>query len=239
MTHYTVQEIEELDRVAVLGSLEIRQMMELAGFHMLAVFEREHISKNSTVAVVCGKGNKGGDGLSAVRHLVNHGWKNISVVLADENIKPDPAHHLALIKKMQVPTAVYTGQEKEKEEARKTIEGADIILDSLIGYHLDGAPRGVFAELISAVNKSPARVIAYDLPSGADATTGECPGACVSAEATLTLAVPKKLFETERGEKLSGTVYVADIGIPAAFYDAVIPGSRPDFSGHGVIEYAP
>jgi len=235
MYHSTTQEIEELDRVAVAGGLEIRQMMELAGFHMLAVFGKEKISKESAIAVVCGKGNKGGDGLSAARHLYNHGWENISVVLADENIKPDTAHHLALLKKMQMPISVYTEREKEKEEARKIIANADVILDSLIGYHLDGAPRGVFAELISAVNKSRALVIAYDLPSGADATTGECPGVCVTADATLTLAVPKKLFETEAGRALSGTVYVADIGIPRAFYDAVVPGSRPDFPPSGML----
>ncbi len=233
--HYTTKEIEELDRVAVAGGLEIRQMMELAGFHMVSVFEKEKISKKDAVVVVCGKGNKGGDGLSAVRHLFNHGWKNISVVLADENIKPDPAHHCALLTKMNIPISVY--KEQEKEKMQKKITGADVIIDSLIGYHLLGAPRGVFVTLIEVIQKSKARVISYDLPSGADATTGECTGVCVHADATLTLAVPKKLFETEAGKALSGTVYVADIGIPALFYDAVIPDSRPDFSNEGVVEY--
>ena len=233
--HYTTKEIEELDRVAVAGGLEIRQMMELAGFTMVSVFEKEGVSKENTVVVVCGKGNKGGDGLSAARHLYNHGWKNISVVLADENIKPDPAHHLALLEKMHVPISVY--KEQKALAVRKIIKNADIVIDALIGYHLEGAPRGVFATLIKVIRKSTARVIAYDLPSGADATTGECRGVCVKAHVTLTLAIPKKIFETKSGKALSGAVFVADIGIPALFYDTVIPGSRPDFPPEGVAEY--
>jgi len=232
MFHYSTKEIEELDRIAVENGLEIRQMMELAGFHMVSVFEKEKIAQDGAVVIVCGKGNKGGDGLSAARHLVNHGWKNISVVLADAGLKPDGAHHLALAQKMGIPIFIY---EKQKAEAGEKIMNAGIIIDSLIGYHLEGAPRGVFAELISLMNKSSARVISYDLPSGADPTTGVCEGECVRADATLTLAIPKKLFETESGRALSGAVYIADIGIPAAFYNKVIPRSRPAFPPSGLL----
>lgn len=232
MMHYTMQEIEELDRVAVQGGLEIRQMMELAGFHMVQVFEKENVSRESAIAIVCGKGNKGGDGFSAARHLVNHGWSDVSVVLADEALKPDPAHHLALLKNIGILVHAYAD---DMPAAKKAIERADVIVDSLIGYHLSGAPRAAFAELIDLIGESRARVIAYDVPSGADIATGECAGACVTADATLTLAIPKTLFETHRGRSHSGRVYVADIGIPAAFYDRVIRGSRPDFGGTGVI----
>lgn len=230
MIHYTTEEIEALDRIAVERGLPVRQMMELAGFHMVSVFEREKIPKNSTVAIVCGKGNKGGDGLSAARHLYNYGWKNISIILADADLKPDPAHHLALVEKMNLPVLMHAGAAKE------AITGADVIVDALIGYHISGVPRGAFAELIEAIHESSARTISYDLPSGADPSTGECE-LCVNADATLSLAVPKKLFETEAGKRLSGTIYVADIGIPSVFYNAVRPSSRPDFPFSGIIEY--
>jgi len=235
MFHYSEKEIEELDRVAVADGLEIRQMMELAGFHMIALFDKENVFKESTVAIVCGKGNKGGDGLSAARHLVNHGWKHITVVLADTDLKPDGAHHLALLEKMQIPILVYGTEQKE---ARGAIAHAEVVIDALIGYHLDGAPRGAFAELIEIIEKSAARIISYDIPSGANPTTGVCAGACIQASATLTLAIPKKLLETETGRTMSGRVYVADIGIPQMFYDAVALGSRPDFSDEGIIRYA-
>lgn len=233
MLHYSTKEIEMLDRIAVENGLEIRQMMELAGFHMVSVFEAEKISKNSAVTIVCGKGNKGGDGLSAARHLANHGWNTVSVILADTDVQPDPAHHLALLENIGIPIHSYV---ENPQAAKDEIKRADIIIDSLIGYHLDGAPRGVFAGLIAVMNESRGRVIAYDVPSGADPTTGVCEGVCVAAEVTVTLAVPKKLFETPAGAELSGTVYVADIGIPAVFYDRVIPDSRPNFSG-GIMEY--
>lgn len=232
MTHYTMQEIEELDRVAVQGGLEIRQMMELAGFHMVQVFEKENVSRESAITIVCGKGNKGGDGLSAARHLVNHGWSDVSVVLASSELKRDQAHHLALLKNISMPIHAYAD---DMPAAKKAIERADVIVDSLIGYHLAGAARGAPAELIGLIGESGARVIAYDVPSGADATTGECAGECITADATLTLAIPKTLFQNDAGCSRSGRVYVADIGIPAAFYDRVIHGSRPDFGGAGVI----
>lgn len=231
MIHYSTKDIEALDRIAVEGGLEVRQMMELAGFHMVSVFEQEKISKGGAIAVVCGKGNKGGDGLSAARHLYNHGWKNISIILADADLRPDPAHHLALLTKMNLPVYSYADGGKEAEGI---ILSAGTVIDALIGYHLEGAPRGAFAELIEVVNKSRARVVSYDLPSGADPTTGLCEGICVKADVTLTLAVPKKLFETAEGKAISGTVYIADLGIPSAFYDEVIPGSRPDFSGESL-----
>lgn len=233
MIFYSTKEIEALDNVAVESGLQIRQMMELAGFHMVSVFEKERVPKNVAIVIVCGKGNKGGDGLSAARHLINHGWGRVSVILADTELKPDPAHHLALLKNIGIPVRVYGGN---LQAAQNEIAHADVIIDSLIGYHLAGAPRGVFAELISQIGESVARVIAYDVPSGADATTGICAGACIMASATLTLAVPKKFFETEEGRAHSGVVYVADIGIPGVFYDRVIPASRPDFRGEGVIK---
>lgn len=232
MLLYTAKEIETLDRIAVESGLEIRQMMELAGFHMAHMFEQEDIPKESAIVIVCGTGNKGGDGLSAARHLVNYGWKRVSVVLVSFELKPDAAHHLALLKHMDIPIHKYSN---DTHAARELIGSADSIIDALIGYHLNGAPRGDFAELIESVGMSSARVVAYDLPSGADATTGVCAGACITADVTLTLAVPKKLFETKNGKVHAGAVHVADIGIPAVLYDRVIANSRPDFPATGVL----
>jgi len=225
MYYATAKEMEMLDRLAVENGLEIRQMMELAGWHMLSVFRRLKISKQARIAVVVGKGNKGGDGLSATRNLVNGGW-NVKAILADKEITPDSEHQLSLLEKMGVSISFYT---EDSERTKQAIRESDIIIDALIGYHLEGVPRGVFKELIEMMNESGKRIIAYDLPSGVNATTGECLEPCIQAFATLSLAMPKKVFETEQGRAASGKVFVADIGIPEFLYNQIAQGSRPDF----------
>lgn len=104
-----------------------------------------------------------------------------------------------------------------------------MIVDALIGYHLDGPPRGKWRKLIDVMNSSQKKIISYDLPSGASAA-GKCLKSCVKANATLTLALPKKIFKTKQGKKISGKVFLADIGIPSFLYDKIKKNIRPDFS---------
>jgi len=225
MYYATAQEMEKLDRLVVEQGLEIRQMMELAGWHMVSLFDNLKISKHTNILVVVGKGNKGGDGLCAARHLVNYGW-NVKILLLSRAISKDSAHHLKLLEKMQVSI-------KDFSKSKESIKQCDILVDALIGYHLDGTPRGVFKEAIQEMNNSGKNIISYDLPSGIDPDTGECLEFCIQAFATLSLVMPKKLFETEQGKAKSGHIFVADIGIPTFLYDQIAPGSRPVFDTAG------
>lgn len=224
----TARDMSLLDKRAVMRGLAIRQMMELAGWHMLELFQELGFDQPQRVVVCAGKGNKGGDGLAAARHLANHGH-TIFVALATSRaeLKPDPAHHLHLLDEMGIPIMQY---EKDPDRVKREVAKADVVIDALIGYRLDGAPRGVFADLIKLLQRHP-RVVSYDIPSGLDASTGEAYEPCVSASATLTLALPKRAFQTKSGAEKSGTLYVADLGIPAEVYDTVKKGSRPDFKG--------
>jgi NAD(P)H-hydrate epimerase len=232
MYYSTAKEMEKLDELAVAHGLDIAQMMELAGWHMLTVFDELSIREDKKITVVAGKGNKGGDGLSAARHLQNHGY-TVSVVLASRELKSDPQHHLKLLEKMQTPVIAY---DKDKSHSEQLIAEADVVIDALLGYHLEGSPRGVFADLISRINTSNALIIAYDMPSGVDATSGECFAPCIRADATLTLAMPKKVFQTESGHRNSGKVFLGDIGIPELLYNQLAKGSAPDFGNKGVIQ---
>lgn len=224
----TAAEMERLDELAVASGLEIRQMMELAGWHMRFVFDDLTIDHAAPIAIVCGTGNKGGDGLAAARHLINHGFSSISVVLMREEVKLDAAHHLALLEQMGVPIAYGSTGES-------WIRDATVVIDALIGYHLDGPPRGIFAETIEQIRVSDATVIAYDIPSGIDATSGQCLGPCIQADATLTLALAKRGLLEEEGKQHSGTIYLADIGIPAFLYHQIAAKSRPSFPAQGVL----
>jgi len=228
MYYSTEKQMEKLDILAVKYGLQIRQMMELAGWHMVEVFRRLKIQKRKKIVIVVGKGNKGGDGLCAGRHLINQGWKKVLVVLVSRQMSEDTEHHLKLLQKMEVKILLYP---RQKRKARQEIAKAGILIDSLIGYHLKGAPRRNFKELIELMNAVNKKIIAYDLPSGLDTTTGECLEPCIRAWATLTLALPKRAFKTRAGRVVSGKIFLGDIGIPGFLYDKIASGSRPSFGG--------
>jgi len=225
MYYVTKKEIAKLDKLAVKNGLEIRQMMELAGWQMISLFKKLKIPQAAGIVIVCGKGNKGGDGLSAARHLVNNGWK-VSVVLLLKNLKDDPKHHLKLLKKMNVPVILYS---KNKAQAQRVIKNSKVLIDALIGYNLKGAPRGLFGEVIKFMNNTRNKIIAYDLPSGVNTTSGQCLSPCIKAYATLSLAIPKRAFNYKQSRSVCGKIFVADIGIPKFLYNKVHLRSRPSF----------
>ncbi len=233
--HYaSSQDMALLDDLAVRHGLQIRQMMELAAFHMVALFDILHIAKDSKVVILAGKGNNGGDGIAAARHLVNYGWKRVRIVLAEseQQLTPDAAHHLALAKKMRLP---ILHADVHEEDIASDITDADVIIDALLGYRLEGNPRGTYATLISHANHSHAEVISYDLPSGMNANTGGCADPSIIADATLMLALPKTCCQTRQDNTHLGDVYLADLGIPVWMYDLVSPGARPHFQSTGLL----
>jgi NAD(P)H-hydrate epimerase len=93
------------------------------------------------------------------------------------------------------------------------ISEATVVIDALIGYSLQGAPRGNTARLIEASNRWAKNVIALDIPSGVDATTGESPGLSIQTDRTVTLALPKRGLDPSMYD-----LYLTDIGIPPEVY---------------------
>ena len=112
---------------------------------------------------------------------------------------------------------------------RRQVEPADVTIDALIGYSLRGAPRGRTAELIAQL--ADRTIVALDTPSGLDVTTGTTPGAFVTADATLTLALPKRGL---RDAAAVGSLFLADISVPRAVTAALGPAA-PDFAGSPIV----
>jgi NAD(P)H-hydrate epimerase len=123
---------------------------------------------------------------------------------------------------------VFQGTDGEEVDARalRNAPYDDVVVDALIGYGLKAAPTGTTAELIVWANASGKPVIALDVPSGIDATTGEAPGDAIVATETLTLALPKTGLVGER----PGQLFLADIGIPIGVY------RRAGILGSGVFD---
>src|SRR5215472_393875 len=213
----TEAEMREVDRIAIEETgPNLFQMMENAGRNLATlVIERLGAGwKSARVAVLAGTGGNGGGGLCAARHLANRGVA-VDVCLADpDGLGQVPAyqrHVLASTRAREVP--------------RAQLGSPDVILDAILGYSLAGAPRGAFAELIEWANGAKAPILALDLPSGLDATSGEAPGGVIRARWTMTVALPK----TGLRAAAVGELFLADIGIPEGVYRRMHLEYEPPF----------
>lgn len=206
----TAVEMRELDRIAVEEfGLGIMQMMENAGRNLTENILDMLSEARPNVTILAGPGGNGGGGICCARHLHNRGIQ-VNLILSK-----DPAE-LRGAARNQLTILQNAGfQPINPMQARAAIEDASIVVDALIGYSLQGAPRGRSKELIELSNQFANRTLSLDIPSGMDATTGHTPGCSFRAQRTLTLALPKTGLKN-----FSGELYVADIGIPP---EAFIP----------------
>ena len=218
----TRAQMREVDRLMTEEyGIQLPQMMENAGLQ-LAQLARSQLAdplERRRIVVLAGRGNNGGGGLAAARRL--SGWgAEVTVVLADapEAFRDIPALQLGILTRMAVPVERFAG----------SLPPHDLLIDALIGYGLEGPPRGLVRDLIAA-SCSTAETIALDVPSGLDADTGEAPGAAVRASATLTLALPKIGLTLPAAREYVGALYLADIGVPAGLYARLGIGTPSPF----------
>ena len=159
------------------------------------------------MAVVCGKGNNGGDGLVAARLLRDQGRAVDVLLLGDpDDLRGDARANLERLPG-PVPVAFGPG----------ALAGAAVIVDAILGTGFSGAPREPAASAIAAINTAGsdgAVIIACDVPSGVDASTGEVAGQAVQATATATFHAGKPGLWIAPGKARAGEVTVVDIGIP-------------------------
>lgn len=215
----TTAQMRELDRIAMEETgPNLFQMMENAG-RTLALLAIEVLGggwQTAKIVVLAGGGGNGGGGICAARHLANR-RANVSLALSNPE-------HLGEVPALQRKVFRATSG-REVQAARVMEEPADLILDALIGYSLQDAPRGTTAELIRWANGTGAPILALDIPSGVDATTGEMPGNAIGPRWTMTLALPK----TGLLRASTGDLFLADIGIPEGAYRRVARTYTPPF----------
>jgi NAD(P)H-hydrate epimerase len=235
----TSVEMAAVDRAAVEDyGIELLQMMENAG-RALATLARDRFldgdPQGETIVVLAGPGGNGGGAMVAARRL--HGWgATVRTVLAQEpdRFAPVPAQQLALLHRLGVEVI-------SSDELMATPEGPspDLIIDGVIGYSLQGAPHGGAETLIRWAGSAGAPILALDVPSGMEATSGDVHEPTVPATATLTLALPKAgLISSQAGTHV-GELYLADIGIPRQLYTEIhLPDPGPLFAKGDVVRLA-
>jgi ADP-dependent NAD(P)H-hydrate dehydratase / NAD(P)H-hydrate epimerase len=185
------------------------------------------IAGSSRAAVVCGKGNNGGDGLVAARALAESGLEVDALLLAPPGeLSGDARTNLD-----RFPAA----RPVESDGLGAVLEGAGVVVDAIFGTGFAGAPRGPAASAIEAINAATAPVIATDVASGVNASSGEVEGAAVEANVTVTFHSAKLGHWIAPGKGHTGELRVAPIGIPNG-----APGSgSTGLIGEDVLALAP
>jgi ADP-dependent NAD(P)H-hydrate dehydratase / NAD(P)H-hydrate epimerase len=224
----TAAEMREVDHLTTeRHGIPSLMLMENAGRSVAELIGRRfpHLERRHIV-VLCGKGNNGGDGFVAARHLREKGAKVSAYLFADPNeVKGDAATNLDRWRQVAGELHVVRSAE-EWQRSKQALRSADVIMDALLGTGVRGKVEGLLAEVIDDVNRhDPAQIIiAVDIPSGLSADTGEFAPVCIQADRTVTFTAPKLGMVLREGPRQVGRVAVREIGSPTELVEQVGKG---------------
>src|SRR6516162_10838200 len=216
----TTAEMSEADRLTIAGGTAGMTLMENAGRAVAEATARMQLQR---VVVVAGPGNNGGDGFVAARQLAERGHKVRLCFVGDRaKLKGDAAQ----------AAGRWSGPVEEASPA--SLVNRDAVVDALFGAGLDREVSGLPRVMIEAINASGVPIVAVDLPSGVNGTTGAIMGIAVNASRTVTFFRRKTGHLLLPGRLQCGVVEVADIGIPASALEKIKPktfANAPAFWG--------
>lgn len=207
----TPAEMGQADRLAIAGGIAGIELMDNAGRAVADAVASRHLS-DVPVAVVAGPGNNGGDGFVAARILAERGYAVRVLLVGDRGrLEGDAA----------TAAQRWSGATETAEPA--ALGDAGVIIDALFGAGLDRPVEGLARAMIEAINACGAPIVAVDLPSGVNGTSGAVMGVAVSATETITFFRRKPGHLLLPGRLHCGPTRVVDIAIPAGVLDAIRP----------------
>lgn len=215
--HLTTEQMIEVDRLMIEEyRIDLIQMMENAGRCLMIVAVCEFLKRRlgrKKVTILAGHGGNGGGAMVCARRLHNLGVEvDVYISQPAHRMGSVPRHQLEILKEMKIP--VKMGDELNN------VQDVDLIIDGLIGYSINGNPRGLVREMIVWANARGVPILALDTPSGLDLTSGEIHYPNVAAAATLTLALPKQGLFSDLARSVTGRIFLGDISVPPDLYDA-------------------
>lgn len=204
----TTEEMGRADQLAIDGGTPGLVLMENAGRAVAGQAVRM-VGAGGCILMLCGPGNNGGDGFVAARLLQEQGYQiRLALLGSRDRLKGDAA----------VMAARWSGP---VETIADDIGHADLIVDALFGAGLARPLAGEAARAVDCINRAGAAILAVDVPSGLDGTTGEAAGPVVGATRTVTFFRRKPGHLLYPGRQLCGPTTLADIGMPAAVLDVL------------------
>ncbi len=193
-----------------------RVLMENAGARAADALEEicEDL-EHRAIAILCNKGNNGGDGFVLARHLHNRGLYPRVVLLCRRNeVTDDALANLRTLGKMKVEVSI-AADEKAWKAIRVELERYDLIVDAILGTGLKGRVRGFLRTVLADVSCLDAELVSIDVPSGLSADSSQVRGEALVADHTLAIGLPKICHVFPPAELFCGEVCVLDISLPA------------------------
>jgi NAD(P)H-hydrate epimerase len=210
-------------------------LMENAGRQVVAAIEAVHSDLlEESVAVLCGRGNNGGDGLVVARTLLQRGV-DVSVFLLGnvDDVRCDSRTNLEILGRLGLSVVeIADGQAWELHASEVT--ACALIVDAILGTGLNAPLSGLLETVVADVNAAGVPIVSIDIPSGLSADSHEITGASIDASLTVTLGAPKLPLVLPPAETRSGDIVIADIGIPASVIESV-DGPRVELLTRGLI----
>jgi ADP-dependent NAD(P)H-hydrate dehydratase / NAD(P)H-hydrate epimerase len=214
----TAQQMKELDRRTIEEfGLPGAVLMENAARGAVQAVLSQY-PKTRSIAIFCGKGNNGGDGLAMARYFQAQGLEVKVYLSGPENeVKGDAAQQLLLAKRLKIPFKKLN-KKLDIPALKQEVCHFDLLIDALLGTGLEKKVGGVFRDLILVMNDLPNPKIAVDIPSGMSSDSGRPLDICTQADLTVTFGLPKVGQFLFPGSRFLGRLAVVDIGIPPSFY---------------------
>ncbi len=207
----SAQQIREADQFTILNEpISSLALMERASEAFIGWFLKKFTSEKR-IAVVCGRGNNGGDGLAISRLLIENGY-NATVFLVPEG--SDSPDFLANIERLP-----NNANMQVIEPTNLDLGDYDVVIDGIFGSGLSRPARGSFAEVIEVINNAGSKVVAIDIPSGLFADQ-KSEGVVVKADYTVSFQLPKLAFMLQDNYDYVGEWYTLDIGLNMDFIQA-------------------
>jgi hydroxyethylthiazole kinase-like uncharacterized protein yjeF len=221
----TGSQMRDVDRYAIEKSgIPSLDLMEAAGAGVSAALSRSFPDlAERGILILCGKGNNGGDGFVAARHLRRRGLCPAVILFAEPaSLGGDAAVNYAAALQAGVRVSSITDAAR-LADLTPYLESGPVVLDCMLGTGIKGGVRGLLGAVIQWINGSGAEVVAVDLPSGLDGDSGLVQGEPLRATRTYTLCRPKLPLVCDPAAALAGTWEVIAIGIPDEAVRAVEP----------------
>jgi NAD(P)H-hydrate epimerase len=212
----TSAQMREVDRLSTEKyGIPSLFLMENAGAQVYHALEKKcHNLASGKIAIICGKGNNGGDGLVTARQLIMRGIRpDIYLLAKGGDVKGDAKVNLDMVHKMGIPVHEIT-EVAQWRSATNGLHRYPIIVDALLGTGITQAVSGLYEAAIQDINNSGAQVIAVDIPSGLRADYEEVVGAAVRADVTVTFTAPKIAHILGEAAQQVGELIIAPIGSP-------------------------
>jgi NAD(P)H-hydrate epimerase len=195
-------------------------LMENAGRQAVAAMEAAFDDlATSHVAVLCGRGNNGGDGFVVARTLAQRGVRSTVFLLgAVAEVRGDARTNLEVLGRIGL-TVVEIANAQDWELHFTEVSECDIVVDAMLGTGFQGRLTGLLETVVADVNGLGVPIVALDLPTGVSADSHEIDGTAIEASMTVTLGAPKIPLVFPPADSHGGDLVIADIGIPPPVID--------------------